>query len=337
MSGGVDSSVCAILLLERGFSVEGATFSLSHFKKSDKQDLIDAKNVCDMLGIQHHIFDFNDIFEQEVITPFCDEYFIGNTPNPCIICNETIKFGAFYHLAMDLGFDAIATGHYAKILNGRLYCASSSKKDQSYFLYRIKRDILKNIYFPLGELTKEEVRDIASKHNLSNHKKSDSQDICFIDGDYSSFLKKRYKNLPKTGYFIDGSSNVLGKHSGIFNYTIGQRRGLNISLGKRVFVSKINASNNSITLSSEDKLYRDTLSVKNFNILIDIHTFENIISDNLIKVKIRSSSKFYPAKLKICNDKINVHFLENVRAITNGQSAVFYLDDLVLGGGIIAF
>lgn len=333
ISGGVDSAVAAYLLLKDGYDVVGVTLNL--WKETD---LTDAKKVCDMLGIEHLVFDFTREFETYVINNFIDEYTRGRTPNPCIVCNRYLKFEMLLKKAEELGFDYIATGHYARVEfdeNTKRYIIRKSvydKKDQSYVLYRLTQDQLAKTLMPLYSYSKEEIRAIAEKIGLNVANKKDSQDICFIpDGDYISFLK-RYITLPPIGDFLDDEGKKIGEHLGIASYTIGQRKGLGMTFGKPMFVTKIDAESNTVTLSESGGQFKKTVYAKETNFL----PFEFLDKPKKFLCKLRYSSHPEEALITpIDKDKVKIEF-ENVKsAACPGQSAVFYDGDILIGGGII--
>ncbi len=332
MSGGVDSSVAALLLKNKGYEVIGATMVLFENDACFSNDIcMDAKKVCDKLEIKHYVIDLKDVFKKYVINDFIESYKKGFTPNPCVCCNKYLKFGALWQEAKKLGCDYIATGHYVRQKDGKLMISSSKNKDQSYFLYSIDKDVIKHIIFPLENFqSKDEIRQIALDNNLFVAKKKDSQEICFIpDNDYVSYLNKNMDDVLPTGDFIDTSGNVLGKHKGIINYTIGQRKGLGISAKTPLYVIDIDARKNKIVLGEEKDLYKKELICTNVNILVDD-------LPTSIEAKIRFRAKKAKAYLKkLDNGDIRVIFEESQRAITKGQSIVFYDEDIMLGGGII--
>lgn len=334
MSGGVDSSVSAILLKEQGYEVIGATMVL--FDSVDIKDgclsnnaVKDAKAVCEQLNIEHHVIDLRDYFKKYVIDNFINCYKEGMTPNPCVQCNKYLKFGVLYDKAKELGIDYIATGHYAKVEDGYLKKSKAQKKDQTYFLYGINKDILDRLVFPLENYNdKEEIRKIAKDHNLFVATKKDSQEICFIpNDDYKTYLKDKIN--PVSGNFIDKDGNILGKHNGIIYYTIGQRKGLGISAKTPLYVTNINKITNEITLGVKEDLYKSSLIAKNINILVDK-------LPEKVEAKIRYRAELAKATIKkISEDTIKVVFDEPQKSITKGQSVVFYDGDICLGGGII--
>lgn len=336
MSGGVDSSVSAILLQKEGYDVIGITMALS--KETDDTD---AKAVCKELGIEHHFVDLKSEFKKYVIDNFIKCYANAKTPNPCIECNRKLKFGAMFEKAKELGCDYLATGHYANIEYSNKYKQYVLKKgdaigkDQSYVLYTLPEDMLEHIIFPLGKFkTKDEIRKIASDNNFNMvANKPDSEDICFIpDGNYKRFLENNSDLKPKIGNIVLQDGTVLGKHSGLYNYTIGQRKGLGISYKEPLFVIGFNIRNNEVIVGTKEEAYKDCAIIDNVNILIKDIDIENLH----VKVKTRYSTRESEAILQELDNKmIKINFLKPEKALTPGQSAVFYIDDVVIGGGII--
>lgn len=340
MSGGVDSAVTAALLSQK-YDVTGITLRLYDgndpdlCKKLDREAQ-DAADVCRKLNINHTVLDFKDKFANSVIKYFIDEYIAGRTPNPCVCCNINIKFGAMLDYALDHGFDAIATGHYAKVEKcGDRYLlkkATDISKDQSYVLYGLTQHQLSKTVFPLGDYTKPQIREIASDMNLCVARKSDSQDICFVpDGDYAAFIKKITGLDFATGNYLDINGNVLGKHKGIINYTVGQRKGLGIALGKPAFVISKDAVSNNVILGDEQHLFYKNVEVENVNI---------IAADNLDGVKCKAKLRYRHTEQDCIihqtgKNTVTLEFDTPQRAPSSGQSAVFYDGDTVLGGGII--
>lgn len=328
MSGGVDSSVAAILLKNEGYEVIGATMVLFD---SDNQNVSDAKKICKILDIEHHVIDLKKEFKEKVINNFIDNYINGKTPNPCIECNRYFKFGYLFEKAKELNCDFIATGHYAKIENGKLLKSDVIEKDQTYFLYKIKKEVLDHIIFPLEKYKdKSEIREIAKIYNLPVKDKKDSQEICFIpNNDYSLYLKQNTDSLPPKGDFILKDGTIIGKHKGIMYYTIGQRKGLEISYHKPLYVIKIDKNSNTITLGDEKDLYNKQLIADNINLLVDE------LPDNLTaKVRYRSSCSSCNIEL-INENEMKIIFNEPQKSITPGQSIVLYHHDQCIGGGII--
>lgn len=334
MSGGVDSSVSALILKDKGYDVYGVTMKL--WKNTSDSD---AKEVCKKIGIPHYTADFSTEFNECVIKNFISEYSLSRTPNPCIECNKHLKFKRMVDYAHSLGINYIATGHYAKIEYSDKYKryvlkkADNKEKDQSYFLYNISKDLLKYILFPLSSFnSKEEIRTIARNNNLNVASKSDSQDICFIpDGDYKSFLEGFGKLKGKEGNIVF-NNEVIGRHTGLYKYTIGQRKGLGISYTEPLYVTGFNTSKNELLVGEEKDLYVKSFKVKDYNLLL----VESIEEPMLVDVKVRYKSKPLKAMISMENDLINVEFINKEKGVTKGQSAVFYIDDIVLGGGIIA-
>lgn len=346
MSGGVDSAVCAHLI-RQDHDALGVTMKLHDESDNliygensccSNKDIEDAKSVCELIGIPHEVHDFGASFKKYVIADFINCYKCGATPNPCVVCNRRIKFEELLKIALDRGYDAIATGHYARIEkseNGRylLKKAIDLTKDQSYVLYSLTQHQLSHTLFPLGEMTKAEARDLAESIGFVNAKKHDSQDICFIpDGDYVSFIERTTNESFEGGDFIDLQGKILGKHDGIIKYTIGQRKGLGIALGEPMYVCSKNLESNTITLGRNSDLFSDTLIAKEINLI----SCESIPSPIKIKAKIRYNQKEQPATVEqLDSDTIRVVFDEPQRAITRGQSVVLYDGDIVIGGGII--
>ena len=339
MSGGVDSSTSAVILKQKGYKVIGATMELW-----EQGCLInhanDAKKVCEKLEIEHHIFDCKEEFKNNVINNFITCYECGKTPNPCVECNKYLKFGEFYKKALELECDYIATGHYAKVEYSEKYKqyvlkkSNEETKDQSYFLYRIPKEILSKIIFPLEDfLNKEDIRNIARENDLIVAEKKESQEICFIpDNDYVGFIKNNSNNKFKEGNIVNNKGEILGKHSGIINYTIGQRKGLGISNKDPLYVLKIDKEKNQIIVGTEQELYTKEVIIEDINYLVT--DLENKEIEVEAKVRFRAKAakaKLYPLK----NGKAKFVFEQPQRAITPGQSLVFYIDDIVIGGGKI--
>jgi len=338
MSGGVDSSVAALLLQQQGYEVVGVTLNL--WKKAKEDVIQDARAVCEKLGMEYHILDFSDLFREKVIDYFADEYMNGRTPNPCNACNRHIKFEALLQKAVsELNCEYIATGHYAKVEfdaeSGRYFLRKSQadKKDQTYALYNLTQEQLSRTLMPLGDYTKAEVRKIAEDNDLVNAKRKDSQEICFVeDNDYIRFIQENYGYVPKKGNFVDVTGNVLGEHQGIIHYTIGQRKGLGIAFQKHMFVLKIDVEKNEVVLGDQEQLFSDTLVCDKVNWMM----VEKLEAPMLAQVKIRYSATAEPATLIPKEDgTVKVVFDTPQRAITSGQTAVFYDGDAVIGGGSI--
>lgn len=340
MSGGVDSSVSALLLKEQGYDVIGSTLELyAGSSCCNINTYIDAKNVCKSIGIPHFTFDYKKEFSKYVIDNFIDCYANCKTPNPCIECNKYMKFGIMYEKAKELGCEYIATGHYAKTEYSEKYGrwvlkkSKAGKKDQSYVLWNIPKDLIQYVLFPLSDFeSKEQIREIAREKNLKVANKPDSEDICFIpDGNYKKFLENNSNIKPKAGNIVNLEGKVLGKHTGLYNYTIGQRKGLGISNPVPLFVLGFNRAKNEVIVGEEDKLYKKEIIVKDINLLL----VDEIEDEMEVEVKTRYSTRAAKAKISQQGNDIKVVFDEPQRALTPGQSAVFYIDDIVVGGGKI--
>ena len=329
MSGGVDSAVAALRLCEQGFSVEGVTLCLIPEKSDDQK----AKTVCQKLGIPHNTLHLENEFAQLVQKPFADAYFAGLTPNPCVICNKKIKFGALMDYAQKRGFDKLATGHYAKTetADGETYIAKSADvtKDQTYMLWQLDKSVIQKVIFPLGDYLKSQNRQKAEEYGLFNAQSPDSQDICFIeDGDYAGFIEKFTGKKSPCGEFVNSAGEVLGRHQGIIRYTVGQRKGLGIALGAPAFVTGKDAKTGKVTLGKEEDLFYNKVILENVNMFVPQNDFT-------VTAKLRYSQKEYPAKLKVSGKDGILYFETPQRAPAPGQTAVFYRDGLLLGGGII--
>ena len=344
MSGGVDSSVSAFLLKEEGYEVIGVTLDLLDMSCRIENPqtccsisaFSDAKDVADRIGIKHYILDCKDVFKKEVINYFLDEYMLGRTPNPCIVCNSKIKFNILLKKARELDAAYIATGHYARIRKeyGRfvLRKAQDARRDQSYFLYQLSLDQLSHSIMPLGDYRKEEVRKIAASLNLKVHNKQDSQEICFIpDGDYRDFIRKNLSEI-EPGPILDKEGNVLGEHKGIYLYTIGQRKGLGISTKKPLYVIRIDSLRNAIIVGEREETTSQSLVAKDLNLI----SIEVIVGEMKVMAKVRHQHKEAEATISpLKNGRVKVCFKEPQKAITPGQSVVFYENDRVIGGGVI--
>ncbi len=343
MSGGVDSSVAAALLKEAGHEVIGATMQLWNRDEpepgSGPDAIEDARRVAGKLGIPHHVMNFRDIFARKVIADFCQEYRLGRTPNPCIRCNQYIKFGALLERAREIGADFIATGHYARIERDKdtgaylLKKGADPQKDQSYFLYRLTREQLRNTLFPIGALTKEKVREIARELELPVAAKPESQEICFIpDDDYPRFLKDHVPQAGRPGPILDAGGNTRGEHRGIMFYTIGQRKGLGITAGEPLYVTAIEPDRNAVVVGTREDACGLELIASNLNwpaAAMPRHPF---------KVKARVRYRHPEAEATVIplgEDSVYVKFAEPQMAITPGQAIVFYQGDTVIGGGTI--
>ncbi|MCL1975077.1 MAG: tRNA 2-thiouridine(34) synthase MnmA [Firmicutes bacterium] len=344
MSGGVDSSVAAALLIEQGYQVGGVTLCLFTPEGNDEQDELalagrEARRVCEELGIEHRVCDFRQQFKEQVIERFALLYAKGRTPNPCIDCNRYIKFRLLYQKAQTLGYNYIATGHYAQIE----YCANQNRyllkkaayaaKDQSYVLYTLPQQILSATLFPLGGFSKEEARQFAAMRGLAVAKKPDSQDICFVpDGDYAAFLARLPGHAAAPGNFIDKTGRILGRHRGLVHYTIGQRKGLKLSFGAPRYVTGIDEIANTVTLGEAEELFGHKLVADDVNFI----SCEQL-SDTLdVTVKTRYKQQETPATIRpLANGRVQVCFQYPQRALTPGQAVVFYSGDIVVGGGTI--
>ena len=347
MSGGVDSSVVAGLMKEEGYDTTGITLKLYDDSKTSKegrqccagQDILDAKRVSEHLGINHKILFYQKKFKEEVIDSFIDSYVAGETPIPCVQCNQTVKFRDLFKYAKELKADALVTGHYVTRIqsNGKasMYRAKDTNRDQTYFLFSTTQEQLDYLRFPLGEIEKKYTREIASKLKLNVADKPDSQDICFVpNGDYSSVIKKYRPESFKPGDILDLKGNKLGEHEGIINYTIGQRKGIRISSSEALYVVNIDADKNTIIVGPKDALIIKNLFIKDLNILGSKEEF-----DKNILIKVRSTGKLLNAKVKFENNSGNVNIIDGETGISPGQACVFYskdeVGDKLLGGGWI--
>jgi tRNA-specific 2-thiouridylase len=342
MSGGVDSSVAAALLKEQGYAVIGLTMCFNLAEKNGRKPsccgltgIEDVRRVCQKLGIRHYVLNLNQDFYREIIKNFYQEYLSGRTPNPCVRCNQFIKFGILLKKAINLGAQFLATGHYARIIKSPrgllLKKAKDLKKDQSYFLYRLTQAQLKHIIFPLGDFTKPKVRQLAVDFGLKVAEKQDSQEICFLpDGKYGDFIKVKGQGAVKPGNFVDKNKNILGLHEGVAFYTIGQRHGIRIAAGYPLYVTQINAKNNQVSLGGRQEVYKSEFIIKERNFL-----GKPPKKKIEIKVRIRYNHKESLATVYPGKNKQKIVFKQPQFAVTPGQSAVFYDKDTVLGGGII--
>ena len=348
MSGGVDSSVAALLLKEQGYGLIGVMMKL--YDNADAgissaktccsaEDAEDARAVAFRLGFPFRVFHFEEPFRQQVMDRFAAEYAAGRTPNPCIDCNRFLKFSALLDRAMQLGMDGIATGHYActgyDSASGRylLSRAADRRKDQTYVLYHLTQEQLSRTLFPLGGLTKAEVRELAEKNGFQNAKKRESQDICFVpDGDYAAFIS-RYANLKfPDGDFVDAGGTVLGRHKGIIRYTVGQRRGLGLSLPAPLYVQSKDPQANTVTLVPEEQLYTRRLQAADINLI----AVEKLNAPMRVTAKIRYSQQDEPAVAEQTGpNAFSVEFDKPQRAVTPGQRVVLYDQETVIGGGTI--
>ena len=348
MSGGVDSAVAAYLLKRDGYDTLGVTLQMFErelltpeaqraLPRSSPID--DARDAADRLGIPHRALNFSNEFCASVVEPFIETYRAGGTPNPCVECNRCLKFGKLLDAADALGFPYLATGHYSKIereSGGRyiLRRAEDMNKDQTYMLWSLSQEQLSRVLFPLGGMTKNEVREIAGSLGFVSANRKDSQDICFIpDGDYAAFIKHHTGESFPEGDFLDESGNCLGRHKGIIHYTVGQRKGLGIALGEPMYVSKKDAAKNTVTLARNEGLFRRTLKVERANLML----WDRLDSPVRVTAKVRYHHTPVPATVtQIADDRLFVEFDEPVRAIAPGQSFVMYEGDYLAGGGIIS-
>ena len=352
MSGGIDSTVAAILLLEQGYELVGATFrtfdppttpsdGLSPKSCASEQSIIDAQHMAAILGFEHHVLDFRESFRKHVIGNFVSEYACGRTPNPCVMCNSHIKWGKLMEAAEQYGCDYIATGHYAQIAEHRghtyLKTAVDKAKDQTYFLWMLTEENLRRTIFPLGGLTKAEVRQIAFDHGfVALSKKEESQDICFIpNNDYRTFLAQHGVSVPQ-GEYVDAGGKVLGMHQGFCHYTIGQRKGLGIALGSPRFVTKIDAQTNRVTLGEREDLLTSEARIADMR----IRDWDWLRESPEVQARIRYKSPAAEAVIRrrgeeAKGEEAKISFSEKVWGVTPGQSLVIYKDGLVIGGGII--
>ncbi len=344
MSGGIDSAVAALLIKELGYDVSGATMRLCQRidqsgKDAAESDIKDAEAICRKLEIPYRVYSMEDEFLRTVVKDFTDTYLVGGTPNPCVVCNKYMKFGALLNAAVGDGADFLATGHYATVKKdstGRylLLKAADTRKDQTYMLWTLSQYQLSHALFPLGNLTKSEIREIGAKNGFVNAHKSDSQDICFVpDGDYASFIEMQTGVKYPCGNYIDEDGKILGQHKGMIHYTIGQRKGLGISMNKHIFVIDKNAENNTVTLADEDRLFANKVILRSINLI----PFDRLDGEMRVEAKIRySQSSSGATAIQSGDDEITLFFDTPQRAPARGQSAVLYCGDIVIGGGIIS-
>lgn len=351
MSGGVDSSVAALLLKKQGYEVVGVTLRLWVDPQAEQSAgeesrsccavdaVADARCVADSIGIPHYVFNMKDEFYQNVVCNFTEEYLKGRTPNPCVECNRTVKFSAMLQKAKGLGFDFLATGHYVRseydpgMQRFRLYKGFDQKKDQSYMLYTLGQEELSSVLFPLGEKAKSQIRELAQSNDLKVASKSDSQEICFIpDNDYRSFMERSCSGATRPGNIVSMDGEILGRHSGIAYYTIGQRKGLGITSPEPLYVVSIDAKKNRIVVGGDEKTQCSGLLADNFNFISGNAPGKKLTVD--VKVRYKASpvsATLYPPE----NDTVRVVFEHKQKAVAPGQSAVFYRGDEVIGGGLI--
>ncbi len=353
MSGGVDSSVVAAILKDRGYQVFGVTLDLLQQEKDAKGDIYrrcsssraieDARRTCEQLGIDHHVLNLKETFQKKVVDYFIREYERGRTPNPCVVCNRFIKFDVLLKEVFSLGGEQLATGHYARLFYDSssdthfLYKARDFHKDQTYFLYNLTQKELRHCLFPLGDYVKEEIRDMAGKAGLDIAGKAESQEICFIqDNDYKNFLRKQRTIHVKPGPFLDTAGKKLGTHQGLPFYTVGQRKGLGLAAGYPLYVVDIDFSKNAIILGRQEELFSPGLLAEGVNFITESWIKEGEIKEQDIKVKIRYRSPEVEARLEpLSGDQVRVVFNSPQRAVAPGQAVVFYQDSMVLGGGTI--
>ena len=349
MSGGVDSSVAACLLKEQGYDVIGVTMQIWQEEEPEQVEenggccglsaVDDARRVAWSLDIPYYVMNFRKEFKECVMDYFVDEYLHGHTPNPCIACNRYVKWEALLARSMEIGADYIATGHYARVMqlpNGRYTIQNSvtAAKDQTYALYNLTQEQLSRTLMPVGAYTKDEIRQIAESHGLEVAKKKDSMEICFIpDNDYAGFIDRNVEDVPGPGNFVDMDGNVIGRHKGITHYTVGQRKGLNLAMGRPVFVTEIRPETNEVVIGDNEDVFSDRLICGNVNwMAVDgLHGEEKTVM-----AKIRYSHKGAPCVIRELEDgRVECRFETPQRAITPGQAVVFYENDYVFGGGTI--
>lgn len=345
MSGGVDSSVSAALLREQGYEVIGATMQIWQSTQEEEREngccsltaVGDARRVADKLEIPYYVLNFKDIFKEKVINYFVKEYLEGRTPNPCIICNKEVKFEALLDKAVSMGIDYIATGHYARVeyKDGRylLKKSFSKTKDQTYALYNLTQAQLARTLFPVGEYNKDKVREMAEKYGLGVAKKPDSQEICFIeDNDYGKFISENIDSDILPGNFVDTNGSILGQHKGVYYYTIGQRKGLGITSKKPLYVVDIDLEKNEIILGENTETFSNRLTARDLNFI----SIGQLDQEMKVEAKIRYGAKEAPGTIKpLDHGRVEVVFDTPQRAITPGQSVVFYDGEIVVGGGVI--
>ena len=333
MSGGVDSSVAACLLKDKGYNVIGVTLELLDNEET-KKSIEDAKAICKKIDIKHYVCDLKEEFKEEIVQNFITAYKQGKTPNPCVLCNRLFKFGLFYKKALELGADYISTGHYARVKNNRLMMSLADGKDQSYFLCQIKKEILPKVLFPLNEFqSKEEIRTLARKYQLPVSEKKDSQEVCFIpNDDYKTFLKKNGQEEVE-GKIILTDGTVLGNHKGLFNYTIGQRKGLNISYKEPLYVIQLDTKNNNLIVGTNNELFNQELTATNMNYLVEKDEFFK--TKLFAKIRSRGNLEEVDTVTEEQN-RLKIKFKNKLRAITPGQLIVFYNENKeCLGGAYI--
>lgn len=331
MSGGLDSTYAARLLLRAGHTVEGAVLIMHDYTEADA-----ARESAAALGIPLHEIDCRERFDREVVLPFCGDYRAAKTPNPCILCNERVKFAVLYEKMQEWGFDRIATGHYARIkeCEGRLsvLSAEDGTKDQSYVLYRLPQEVLSHLLLPLGEKTKSAVRSAAAREGLRAADRSESMEICFLpEGDHAAYITERFGPLPQ-GNFVDTEGRVLSPHRGILHYTVGQRKGLGVALGERMFVTHIDPASGNITLARDGERAVSSFSVER---TVFSGISERDAGEESFLVKLRYLAPLLPCRVRFSPEGAEVMLDTPVRTVTPGQSAVFYREDAVAFGGFI--
>lgn len=349
MSGGVDSSVAAYLLKEQGYDVIGVTMQMWQEEPAESMEkeggccslnvVEDARQIADKLGIVHHVIPFVQEFKEKVVDYFVEEYLAGRTPNPCVVCNRYVKWEAMLQRSLEMGADYIATGHYARIVrleNGRYAVQNSvtAKKDQTYALYGLTQEQLAHTLMPVGDYTKEQIRQIAREAGLTTAHKPDSQEICFIpDHDYAAFIDRQAgERVPGRGNFVTAAGEVLGEHLGITHYTVGQRKGLNLAMGRPVFVTRIRPDTDEVVIGEAEDVFSDILYCHRINYM----GMADLPEKRMVTAKIRYAHQGEECLIeKAGEDKIKCTFTKPVRAITPGQAVVFYEDGCVLGGGTI--
>ncbi len=336
MSGGVDSSVAAALLKKEGYEVVGATMRLWKYPENNTdidREIANAKRVCDFLGIEHIVLDFTEQFKETVVKNFIEEYANGRTPNPCIVCNKRLKFGLMFDAAMDMGMDYIATGHYARI-EGRndgyhLLMSDAAAKDQSYVLYNFTQKVLSKTLMPLSAYTKDEVRTLAAELNIPTKEAPESMEICFVpNDDYKAFLTEYAGITPKPGKMLDHNGKEIGTHTGVMNYTIGQRKGIG-AYGRPMFVMNINPTENTVMLGEKGMEFFGSVKAKDLNVISGGELPKRVTA------KVRYQAKPAWAEVTCEGNIVHIKFDEPQRAVTSGQAIVFYRGEEVLGGATV--
>ena len=340
MSGGVDSTAACLLLQEQGWEVVGLTMRLfdvpSQCADGEPRSVAEARDVAVRLGIVHHVADEREAFRRQIVQGFCDEYLCGRTPNPCVMCNPLFKFRLLAEWADRLGCECIATGHYVRCVEGSLYEGRDKRKDQSYFLWRVSPQVLQRCVFPLGELTKDEVRAYLTTQGFAlKAREEESMEVCFIEDNYRDFLRREVPDIDERfgpGRFVDNAGRTLGMHRGCPYYTVGQRKGLGIALGHPAFVLRINADRNTVVLGEEKDLLTEYMLVDSLSPAVVTCTSSSLT------VRIRYRSRPVPCEVTgtVEGGLTLVHFLEPVQGVAPGQSAVFYDGERLVGGAFIA-